>query len=267
VNGRDDDIQGRRAARPPRPADVRSLERRRLQTLVEANIAAALSLHASDYQLIPPNGQPVSRDEYLGMIGRGDSCTTYSNQRPTLRFERTARWSRFVIRLGSKFIGMAGKTAGYSGTRISTSCAMGAGRRSGLRQRGSRTQLASCSIVMPANPAGSRRRPAPASLAQTEALRPAALLSVPRRAHPVAELTASPAGQTRSTGSEPGLSTPAPDSHQLHDDSEASFLVVTPSTRRSSLPVHAGSARSEQPGGRWVRCSGQAAQSRVRRCR
>jgi hypothetical protein len=26
--------------------------------------------HASDYQLIPPNGRAVSRDEYLGMIGR-----------------------------------------------------------------------------------------------------------------------------------------------------------------------------------------------------
>ena len=67
---RDDDIQGRRGASPPRPAEVRSLERRRLQTLVEADIAAALSLHASDYQLITPNGEPVSRDEYLGMIGR-----------------------------------------------------------------------------------------------------------------------------------------------------------------------------------------------------
>ena len=70
MKGRDDDIQGMRGASPPRPAEVRSLERRRLQTLVEADIAAALSLHASDYQLIPPNGQPISRDEYLGMIGR-----------------------------------------------------------------------------------------------------------------------------------------------------------------------------------------------------
>jgi hypothetical protein len=48
------------------------LELRRLQTLVEADIAAALSLHASDYQLITPNGEPASGDEYLGMIGRGE---------------------------------------------------------------------------------------------------------------------------------------------------------------------------------------------------
>jgi hypothetical protein len=48
------------------------LELRRLQALVEADIAATLSLHASDYQLITPNGEPVSGDEYLGMIRRGE---------------------------------------------------------------------------------------------------------------------------------------------------------------------------------------------------
>jgi hypothetical protein len=72
MKGREDDIESTRTSKPPRPADVRSLERRRLQTLVEGDIAAAVSLHASDYQLIPPGGQPVSRDEYLGMIGRGE---------------------------------------------------------------------------------------------------------------------------------------------------------------------------------------------------
>ena len=53
-------------------ADARSLERRRLQTLVEADIAAAVSLPVSNYQLIAPGGQPVPRDEYLGMIGVGN---------------------------------------------------------------------------------------------------------------------------------------------------------------------------------------------------
>jgi hypothetical protein len=48
------------------------MERRRLRTLVEADIAAASRLHAADYQLIPPGGRPVSRDEYLGMIERGE---------------------------------------------------------------------------------------------------------------------------------------------------------------------------------------------------
>ena len=46
------------------------MERRRLRALVEADIVAASRLHAEDYQLIPPGGEPVSRDEYLGMIGR-----------------------------------------------------------------------------------------------------------------------------------------------------------------------------------------------------
>lgn len=70
MKDRDDDIQGRHATSPPRPAGARSLERRRLQTLVEADGAAALSLRPSDYQLIPPTGQPLSRDDCLGMIGR-----------------------------------------------------------------------------------------------------------------------------------------------------------------------------------------------------
>lgn len=56
----------------PVPEEVRDLERRRLRTLVEADIGAASRLHAADYQLVPPGGEPVSRDEYLGMIERGE---------------------------------------------------------------------------------------------------------------------------------------------------------------------------------------------------
>lgn len=48
------------------------MERRRLRTLVAADITTAARLHAADYQLIPPGGEPVSRDEYLGMIERGE---------------------------------------------------------------------------------------------------------------------------------------------------------------------------------------------------
>ena len=36
---------------------------------MEADIAAALILRASDW-LLTPNGKPVSQDEYLGVIGR-----------------------------------------------------------------------------------------------------------------------------------------------------------------------------------------------------
>ena len=36
-----------------------------------SDVAAAADLHASDYELIPPGGEPLSKDEYLGMIGRG----------------------------------------------------------------------------------------------------------------------------------------------------------------------------------------------------
>ncbi len=59
-------------ATPPEPDEVREMERRRLRTLVAGDIGAAAALHAPDYQLIPPGGEPVSRDEYLGMIERGE---------------------------------------------------------------------------------------------------------------------------------------------------------------------------------------------------
>ena len=56
----------------PGPDEVREMERRRLRTLVEADIVAASRLHAADYQLVPPGGVPLSRDEYLGIIERGE---------------------------------------------------------------------------------------------------------------------------------------------------------------------------------------------------
>lgn len=56
----------------PGPEEVRDMERRRLRTLIEADIDAASLLHAADYQLVPPGGAAVSKDEYLGMIGRGE---------------------------------------------------------------------------------------------------------------------------------------------------------------------------------------------------
>jgi hypothetical protein len=65
------DIPHQRMA-TPEPDEVRELERHRLRTLVAGDIGAAAALHAADYQLIPPGGEPVSRDEYLGMIERGE---------------------------------------------------------------------------------------------------------------------------------------------------------------------------------------------------
>jgi hypothetical protein len=56
----------------PGPEFFRELERRRLRSLVEANLEVARSLHAEDYQLVTPGGATLTRDEYLGQIASGD---------------------------------------------------------------------------------------------------------------------------------------------------------------------------------------------------
>lgn len=50
---------------------LRATERQRLRALVEVNIAFANQLHADDFQLIPPSGRPLSKEEYLGAVASG----------------------------------------------------------------------------------------------------------------------------------------------------------------------------------------------------
>jgi phage baseplate assembly protein W len=52
--------------------ELRDIERRRLQALVDADIQLAGSLHAEDYELITPGGSNLSRDDYLEGVGSGD---------------------------------------------------------------------------------------------------------------------------------------------------------------------------------------------------
>jgi hypothetical protein len=47
------------------------IERLRLRALAEGNTDTAAPLHADDYQLITPNGSPMSKGDYLGSIGSG----------------------------------------------------------------------------------------------------------------------------------------------------------------------------------------------------
>jgi hypothetical protein len=47
------------------------IERLRLRALAEGDTDTAAPLHADDYQLITPNGSPMSKDDYLGSIGSG----------------------------------------------------------------------------------------------------------------------------------------------------------------------------------------------------
>jgi hypothetical protein len=50
---------------------VRQLEQQRLQALVDADVAAAGALIASDFELINPLGEVLTRDEFLGAVGSG----------------------------------------------------------------------------------------------------------------------------------------------------------------------------------------------------
>lgn len=50
---------------------LRATERKRLQSLVEANMEVANQLHADDFQLINPLGGSGSKEQYLGSVASG----------------------------------------------------------------------------------------------------------------------------------------------------------------------------------------------------
>jgi hypothetical protein len=55
----------------PAAESLPDTERRRLRALVSADMAAAAPLHAEDYQLITPDGSPLTKDEYLSAVASG----------------------------------------------------------------------------------------------------------------------------------------------------------------------------------------------------
>ena len=54
------------------PDELRELERRRLRSLVEADLDTAEALHTPDFELVNPGGSTWSRERYLGGIASGD---------------------------------------------------------------------------------------------------------------------------------------------------------------------------------------------------
>lgn len=52
--------------------ELRDVEQRRLQALVDGDVAVAADLHADDYQLITPGGGILSKDEYLAGVESGE---------------------------------------------------------------------------------------------------------------------------------------------------------------------------------------------------
>jgi hypothetical protein len=51
---------------------LRDIERTRLAALVDANMPVVEALHADDFQVVPPHGFPLSREEYVGAVASGD---------------------------------------------------------------------------------------------------------------------------------------------------------------------------------------------------
>jgi hypothetical protein len=51
---------------------LRGIERDRLRALVDVDLELADSLHASDYQLITPRGNALTKEQYLGSIASGE---------------------------------------------------------------------------------------------------------------------------------------------------------------------------------------------------
>jgi hypothetical protein len=51
---------------------LRQIETNRLRSLVDRDMRTADALHASDFQVVPPQGIPLTREEYLGRIESDD---------------------------------------------------------------------------------------------------------------------------------------------------------------------------------------------------
>jgi len=56
----------------PQTERLRDIERARLRALVDVDMPVIEALHANDFQLIPPPGFLLSREEYLAAVGAGD---------------------------------------------------------------------------------------------------------------------------------------------------------------------------------------------------
>ena len=51
---------------------LRQIETNRLRALVNKDMRTADALHASDFQVVPPQGIPLTREEYLGRVESDD---------------------------------------------------------------------------------------------------------------------------------------------------------------------------------------------------
>lgn len=84
---------------------IREIEHQRLRALVAAEIELANSLHSDDYQLITPDGQTISKEDYIGGIGSG--ALAYDVFEPAsdiaVRFFGNAAAVRYQARIEVRF--------------------------------------------------------------------------------------------------------------------------------------------------------------------
>jgi hypothetical protein len=66
------DPAGDPAGDSPTVERLREVELGRLEALVQADMDVAERLHADDFELVPPPGHPMSREQYLGMVASGE---------------------------------------------------------------------------------------------------------------------------------------------------------------------------------------------------
>jgi ketosteroid isomerase-like protein len=56
----------------PAAERLRDVERARLRALVDADMPVVDALHADDFQLVPPPGLPLTREDYVAAVASGD---------------------------------------------------------------------------------------------------------------------------------------------------------------------------------------------------
>lgn len=87
---------------------LRALERRRLDALVDADTATAGGLMAKDFQAIPPSGDPLARKDYLGAVAAG--VIDYLVFEPVSRIAVRRSGDMAALRYRVSFDLVAGKT-------------------------------------------------------------------------------------------------------------------------------------------------------------
>ena len=90
------------------PDSLRSLERSRLRSLVDADMPTAERLHADDYELVTPGAARMSKSDYLGAVESGEIryfVFEPASEIDVLELGESAAAVRYVARIDIRFPG------------------------------------------------------------------------------------------------------------------------------------------------------------------